>query len=52
MHPESDRPQAIRKSIGVDRGEDGATITNRGHTHTEMIFNQQPENVTMSRDTC
>jgi len=45
-------PQATRKGIGLDRGEDDATITNRGHTHHEMIFNQQPENATMSQDTC
>jgi hypothetical protein len=45
-------PQATRKGNGLDRGEDDATITNRGHTNPKMIFNQPPENATMSRDTC
>ena len=36
-------PQATRKGIGLDRGEDDATITNRGAPTPETIFNKQPE---------
>jgi hypothetical protein len=44
-------PQATRKGIRLDRGEDDATITNRGHTNPEMISNQPPENATVSQGT-
>jgi hypothetical protein len=50
--PRSRLARATRTGIGLDRGEDDATITNRGHPHPEMISNQQPENATMSRDAC
>jgi transposase InsO family protein len=50
--PESRLAAGHPKGPGLDRGEDDATIGQSGHSHSQMIFNQQPENATMSRDTC
>lgn len=43
------RPPARASALTAARTMPPSRI---GDTHTEMIFNQQPENVTMSRDTC
>src|SRR5215218_5816200 len=51
-------PQATRKGSGLDRGEDDATITNRGHTQprndlqpTAQKCNDVPRHLsTVSRD--
>jgi hypothetical protein len=45
-------PQATRKGIGRDRGGTMPPSRIRDTRTPETIFNQQPENATMSRDTC